>query len=294
MLNQMKNFIYLFFLSFLILSCNSNERKAKKFFKRLNAGEIQSSSKYIWPEDHKKLYIFNSIFLDENELINFELEEANSEEINGSEFINLKIKCLNFPTALTKYFDSLGIKKGDYIYDRVLVKKANDTEYLSFNWNWDTSRISSNVKLSTISAEELNVRSGPGSNFDVISTLKKSEKLLIDADYINSDWRKGFIFNQDNEPKTVFFSSKFSDQQDISFFTLGYFADLSIVLLCLIAIVCFIVVYPLLLFGAFRAGSSVGGQAALILFLLIIGSLFFSYQILENVIFELFLINLPL
>ena len=279
-------------LSLTLLSCNKNEKIAKKFFKRLNSRELGAASKYIWPDDHKKLHVFKTLFLEDNNLINFELEDAESEEINGKEYVNLKIKCLNFSEPLNNYFDSLGIKKGEYIYDRVLVKTANDYDYLSFNWNWDTTKIPSNLKLAEISADQLNLRSGPGINFDVIEVLKMNENVLIDANYNNKEWNKGVVFDQNNNPKTVFFSSKFSQQKEISFFTLGYFGQITGLFICIIALICFVVMYPILFISIFRSGVG-SGKIALILFTILIGSLYFTYQILENSLFELFLINLP-
>ena len=50
--------------------------------------------------------------------------------------------------------------------------------------------------------------------------------------------------------------------------------------------------YPILFISIFRSGVG-SGKIALILFTILIGSLYFTYQILENSLFELFLINLP-
>lgn len=286
----MKNLFFILLIPFLLISCNSNERKAKKFFTRINAKEINSASKYIWPEDIKKLYVFNKVFLEGNELINFELEEAKSIEENGKKYLDIKIKCLNFTPALTNYFDSLGVIKGDIITDRFEIKKANDIDYITFNWN--LSNIPSNLALSEINAEELNLRTGPGENFKVVSTLKKYNQILIDEDYKNENWNKGIIFIENRIPNDVFFSKKYSENKEISFFTLDYFGQLSGILICIVALICFIVVYPILIVGAFRTGGE-APKAALVLFLLIIGSLYFTYQLLENTLFELFLINLP-
>jgi uncharacterized protein YgiM (DUF1202 family) len=288
----MKNLLFIALTSLLLISCNANERNAKKFFKRLNSKEIGAASKYIWPDDHKKLHVFNTLFLEDNKLINFELEDAEAEEINGKEYVNLKIKCLNFSEPLNNYFDSLGIKKGEYIYDRVLVKTANDYDYLSFNWYWDTTKIASNLKLAEISADQLNLRSGPGINFDVVEVLKMNENVLIDANYNNKEWNKGVVFDQNKNPKTVFFSSKFSQQKEISFFTLGYFGQITGLFILIIALICFVIMYPILFIGIFRSGNG-SGKIALILFAILIGSLYFTYQLLENTLFELFLINLP-
>lgn len=68
----MKRFYIFILLPVLVISlqsCDSGERKTKKFFKRLNAGEVRASSKYLWPEDHKKLYVFYNRFMEGKDLM---------------------------------------------------------------------------------------------------------------------------------------------------------------------------------------------------------------------------------
>ena len=65
---------------FFLTSCNSNERMVKKFIKRINAREINSASKYLWPEDHASLYVFNERFLADDKLTTFDIKEVNEEK----------------------------------------------------------------------------------------------------------------------------------------------------------------------------------------------------------------------
>ncbi|HAR20336.1 MAG TPA: hypothetical protein DCR46_06705 [Cytophagales bacterium] len=287
-------FKYLFWIliALITLSCNSPERKLKKFIKRVNAREVNASSKYIWPEDYDKLYIFKKRFIDPNPLASFELLEADEIENEGSSFVRAKIKCLNCPPEMNAYFESLGIKKGDIIEDDFEVKKTGEEEYLSLNWGWKSNELPPRLNLSTINTEKLNLRSGPGTKHEVIGTKTINEDIIVDADYENESWRRGIIFDENNQAKEVYFSNKLSNVKNISFFSLSYFGSISIIVLCILGIVVWGLVYPLVLASSFKLAEG-GPYMALIMFALLVGSLFFTYQILENLLFELFLINLP-
>ena len=179
------------------------------------------------------------------------------------------------------------------IEDTIFVKNANGKVYVTFDWNLNEKSISNNIKLSTILVDKLNLRAGPGINYNVISQLEKSDELLIDDDYNNSNWRKGFYFENNNSIKEVYFSSQLTDRKDISFFTLNWVGSLGILLVSIIGLIVLFVVYPLLFSALFRAGGEGAGTFALILFVVILVAVYFTYQIIETAFFELFMINLP-
>ena len=277
---------------FLLFSCNSRERMVKKFFKRINANEINASSKYVWPEDYKKLYVFNKRFLEKNPLTNLEVVDLNENEENNS--VTAKINLLNAKQELVDYFDSLGFKNSnnEIVLD-FEIRKANETEYISLPFESDSSLLPiRDLKLSSVKTEVLNLRDGPGINYKVVGTIKQNDEILIDNSYLNKDWRKGFIINDNSRISPVFISSKFTDLNEISFFSLGYFANLSFITLFIVGILVCIIIYPMILVGCFRSAGD-APQFALILFLLFIGSLYFTYQLFENFLFEMFLINIP-
>jgi|688.fasta_scaffold171822_4 hypothetical protein len=270
---------------FLLTSCNSNERMVKKFIKRINAREINSASKYLWPEDHASLYVFNERFLADDKLTTFDIKEVNE---NGTT-ITAKIDLLNAKEGLKAYFDSLGILNGNTLNLTFSTRKTEETDYISIQFPWDDCGLPAKLKRSSVQTEALNLRSGPGLGYPVQKVVKQNEDLLIDADYVNNDWRKGFIFGDNGQVETLYFSSKLSDEEELSFFTLGYFATTSIVVLCILGILVLIVCIPLLIFGI---ATSVAGFGLLLLGLLA-GILYFTYQIVESMFFELFMINLP-
>jgi hypothetical protein len=275
----------------LLTSCNSNERRVKKFIKRLNAREINSASKYLWPEDHASLYVFNERFLANDELTTFEIKELKSDE--NTEVVTATIDLLNAKEGLKSYFKSLGLLNENKLTLTFIPRKTQDADYISVQFPTEDLMLAQNLKRSSIQSEALNLRSGPGLGYPVEYVGEQNEDLLIDADYANNGWRKGFIFGEDGQAQTLYFSSKLSDEKNISFFSLGYFGTVSIILLGLFGIIVWFLVYPLVLFGGIFRAASEAPQMALVLFALMVGSMFFTYQLLENMIFELFMINMP-
>lgn len=287
----MKNLIYLALISLLLVSCDSNERNIKKTFNRLNAGETSSASKYIWPEDHKNLYTFEQRFLSENELLSFDIESI--EKLNDESY-KVTLNCSNGNVELLNYFkNKRNLISGTKIVDTIFVKKANGKEYVTFDWDLNEKSISNNIKLSSILVEKLNLRAGPGQNFHVISQLKKGDELLMDDNYENSNWRKGFYFEKNSSIKKVYFSSKLTDRKEISFFTLDWADSMGIIVISILGIIVLFVIYPLLFGALFRMGGEGAGVFALILFVVLLVAVYFTYQIIETAFFELFIINLP-
>ncbi len=287
----MKNLIYLTLLSIILVSCDSNERNIKKTFNRLNAGETSAASKYIWPEDHKNLYTFEQRFLSENELLSFDIETI--EKLNDESY-KVTLNCSNGNEALLTYFKSKGnFLVGTKIVDTFFIKKANGKEYVTFDWDLNEKSISNNIKLSSILVEKINLRSGPSQNYNVISQLKKGDELLMDDNYENSNWRKGIYFEQNGSIKKVYFSSKLSDRKEISFFTLDWADSMGIIVISLLGLLVLFVIYPLLFGALFRMGGEGAGTFAIILFIVLLIVVYFTYQIIETAVFELFIVNLP-
>lgn len=284
--------LFLSLLFFSLFSCNNRERMVEKFFKRLNANEVNASSKYVWPEDYNKLYVFNKRFLANSQLTNFEVIE--SESIDQKDIVKVRVRLLNAKQELLDYLNSLDVmnSKNEITLD-FRIRKANDIEYISIPFDSDSSIIPiDNLKLSSVKTEQLNLRAGPGINFNVVGSLKKYDEILIDNKFNNRDWRKGFIINENSSVQKVYLSSKFTDLNEISFFTIGFFGKFSLITLLIVGIIVCVIVYPMVLIGCFRQIGQ-APQFALILLGLIIGSLYFTYQLFENFLFEFFLINIP-
>ena len=287
----MKKLIYLTLISLVLVSCDTNERNIKKAFIRLNSDETSAASKYIWPEDHKNLFTFEQRFLNENELLSFDIQTI--EKLNDESY-KVSLNCSNSNEELLNYFTIKGnLVSGTKIVDTIFVKKANGKEYVTFDWDLNEKTISNNIKLSTILTEKLNLRAGPGRKYDVISQLEKGDELLMDDNYKNSNWRKGFYFEKNSSIKEVYFSSQLTDSNEISFFTLNWADSMGIVVISILGLLVLFVVYPLLFSALFRAVGYGRGTFALILFVVLLVAVYFTYQIIETAFFELFIINLP-
>jgi hypothetical protein len=287
----MKIFLQIVLLSILFISCDSNERNIRKTFNRLNADETSSASKYIWPEDHKNLYTFEQRFLSKNELLTFDIETI--EKLNEKSY-KVTLNCNNGSKELLNYFSKKGnLISNNIIADTIIVKNANGKDYLTFDWNLNEKSISENIKLSSILVEKINLRSGPGKKGKVISQLEKGDELLVDDNYENSNWRKGFYFDENSSIKKVYFSSKLSDRKEISFFTLNWSDSMGILVISIIGLLVLFVIYPLLFGALFRMGGEGAGTFAVVLFIVLLVVVYFTYQIIETAVFELFIINLP-
>jgi hypothetical protein len=287
----MKNLIYLICFTLIFYSCDSNERNIKKAFIRLNSGEISEASKYIWPVDHKNLYTFEKRFLSKNDLLSFDIKTI--EKLNNESY-KVTLNCNNSNEELQNYFKSKrNLLSDNVIIDTFFVKKANGKAYVTLDWDLNKKSISHNIKLSSILVERLNLRIGPGQKYNVIGKLEKGDELLIDDNFKNLNWRKGIVFDKSSNIEQVYFSSKLTDRKEINFFTLNWADSLGIVVISLLGILVLFVVYPLLFSALFRAGGEGVGIFAIILFLVLIVAIYFTYQIIETAVFELFMINLP-
>ena len=290
----MKNLIYLTLISLLLVSCDCNERNIKKTFNRLNSGETSAASKYIWPEDHKNLYTFEQRFLSKNKLLSFDIESIEKLDSDDNPAYKVTLNCSNNNEELLTYFTNKGnLVAGTKIVDTFFVKKANGKEYITFDWNLNEKSISNNIKLSSILVKKINLRSGPGKKYNVIGQLKKGDELLMDDNYENSNWRKGFYFEENSSIKDVYFSSQLTDRKEISFFTLNWSDSMGIIVISILGLIVLFVVYPLLFAALFRMGGNGAGTFALILFAVLLVAVYFTYQIIETAFFELFIINLP-
>jgi hypothetical protein len=215
------------------------------------------------------------------------------EKLNDESY-KVTLNCSNGNEEILSYFKSKGnFLEGTKIVDTIFIKKANGKEYVTFDWDLNEKSISNNIKLSSILVEKLNLRAGPGKKFKVISQLKKGDELLMDDNYENSNWRKGFYFGENSTIKEVYFSSQLTDRKEISFFTLNWSDSLGIIVISILGLIVLFVVYPLLFSALFRAGGEGAGVFALILFVILLIAVYFTYQIIETAFFELFIVNLP-
>lgn len=227
-------------------------------------------------------------------MLSFDIESIEKLDGNENPAYKVTLNCSNSNEELLNYFTKKGnLVSGTKLVDTIFVKKANGKEYLTFDWNLNDKSISNNIKLSSILVEKINLRSGPGKKYNVIGRLEKDDEILLDDNYDNSNWRKGFYFEGNSSIKQVYFSSQLTDRKEISFFTLNWSDSLGIIVISILGLIVLFVVYPLLFSALFRMGGDGAGAFGCILFVVLLVAVYFTYQIIETAFFELFIINLP-
>ena len=278
-------------LLFLTTSCNFDKRKVKKFFKRLNAGEVNSAASYIISDDQANLYYFNNQYWTGNGS-GFKILEMERQMIGEKPCVIVKLNCNNCSDDLLTYFKNKNMLSENIITDTIFVKKVNGDKYLTFDLGGYDPQLSKVLRLAQAKSNSVNIRSGPGVGYSIISTLKKSDEVTIDDGFINSEWRKCIFTDETGELTVGYIASSLTEIKEESYFELGWFGKLGLLVASIIALVVLIVVFPLMLTTIFR---TVGDNAvfALILFGVLIVIVLLTYEIIEGVLFELFLINLP-
>jgi len=288
----LSRFTILILVMITLSACSGNERIVKKLFKRLDAREVNKASKYVYPEDQVYLYVFNNQFLKNDKAMNFEINQMAHGIKDNEPFVFIKLKCNNCSDNLKKYFNQRGLIIDGLIVDTIWIKKVNESKFLTFPWKWDTKQISKDLKLAKVTSEILNIRSGPGQNYSISGILKEYDKVLIDRSTEKNNWLKCFTFDEKGNVNLGYIASNLTQIEDISFFNIGLFGKLGLLVASIIALVVIILIIPLMLTTIFRSAED-NWTLGLILFGVLIGILFLTYQIIENVLFELFLINLP-
>jgi uncharacterized protein YgiM (DUF1202 family) len=272
-------------------SCNFDKREVKKFFKRLNAREVNSAASYIISDDQANLYYFNNQYWSGNGS-DFEILEMERQMIGEKSCVIVKMKCNNCSEDLLTYFKNKKVLKEDIITDTIFVKKINGDKYLTFDLGGYDPQLSKVLRVAQAKSNSVNIRSGPGIGYSIISTLKKSDEVTIDDGFINSEWRKCIFADEKGELTVGYIASSLTEIQDVSYFQLGWFGKLGLLGASIIALVVLIVVFPLMLTTIFRTAED-NAVFALILFVVLIAIVLLTYEIIEGVLFELFLINLP-
>ncbi len=287
--------VFFGFLIFLFSSCHSETGKVKKLLGRLNAGEVNASSKYVWPEDYKRLYIFHQRFMANKDLMSLDYIDGEVIEEGDVTYVSAKIKCNNCDSAVINYFKENNKYSDGFINENFQIRNAHDENYVSLDWNWDESLFSQNIKLCKDTTADTKLRSNPNAESEVVKVIDKNSEFLIDENMDNEDWGKAILFDETGGAHIYYFPKSTSKlKSDIGFFSIGWFGGLSVLVLAIVAIICFVVVFPLLMVGLFKAGADGGMQAGCFMFVLILIIVAVGYEFLENLLFEMFLINLPL
>ena len=255
----MKRILFVLFVMLACSSCSNDGRKVKKFLSRMNAREFNAAS----------LYTF------------LKLANKRNIKINGTKGVAVEFQCLNTTPYYRNYMESLGLlTSSGMIRDTFLVRQTTKGKKLSFDW----ARIKGeNLELASIrdtTIHSMNIRSGMGIQYPVVGQLESGRSVIIDNYSENPEWVKCFTIDDHCNPiEGYIYRNSLSIEQE--FFPLGLFESFGL----LVAVV--------ILHALIQALFSIPWLGWLLAVGLILGLLYTIYQLLEKILFELFIINLP-
>lgn len=283
----------------MLQSCQSysDGRMLKKFISRFNQEEYASASTYIFPADRMEFALFAQKVrpLAPDAMVELEDYETTGSENNRQ--LKAQLKWTNATPALETYFNTIGRPIGPNGIQNVTIdiKNTNDGETMSFLW---ANPNLANEKLSHASiktndnkpVKDVPIYATPSTKSKAIGAF---EEEAIVGEELADGWYKIYEVDKAGNITNSYFKSDSAISTDSSaFFHLGLLDSLGLVVAIIIIVIVIAVVF--LLCGtasSFLSGIQWGGPVVLIC--LILGGLYLIYQMLEKILFELFIINLP-
>lgn len=283
----------------LLASCQgvSDGRMLKKFISRFNAEEYAAASTYVYPADRMNVAFFAEEVkcLAPNTFI--KLEDYKTVESATGRFIEAKIKWENATPALRNYFSEIGLPIDSEGLQEVKlnVRDTNDGETLSFVWgiphvSSEDLNIASVVKNDGKPVEVTYLRTEPNTNSTKLGTMEKD---LIVGPVDDNGFMPAYTVDKNGCIAVRYIKESPGIKLDKSaFFSLGIFGSMSLIVALIIIIV---IIVPIYYIGAVSSAifSSIPMAAPVIIIALILGVIYVIWQLLEKILFELFIINLP-
>ena len=279
----------LMMISFSSCSNYSNERRLKKFISRFNMKEYASASTYIYPDDKLQLAFFANEVRKKapNAFVRIEYCTAEDDEVVAT------LKWVNANDFLRNYFANIGKKLNseDAFVDKIKVKETVNGPRLVFNWGCPYIN-TEKLKLARITfenVERMNIRSGAGKNNRVIGNLARGDDILIDNS--ENGWSRCYQVNDEGQVQVGYIYTKDMLITESAFFSLGIFESMSLlVAVIIIVVICFPLIY---LRSIVEAIKLLGCSSMFFAVILILGFIYVFCHLLEKILFELFIINLP-
>jgi hypothetical protein len=290
--------IALGFCLFCICSCGNDGRLVKKFVERMNDKEINAASKYVYPGDHANLYFFNEEVLSKTPNLLMKIVDKKDVTIDGQKGIVVKIECKNVSRFFVNYMQNLNMIDGNNcIADTIFIKETRDGNKITFDWakiqgeNLYLANIRENQEQLQHKISSLNIRAGESENSDIIGNLPMNKKIVIDEYSENPDWVQCFTIDHTCRIVQGHIKKSPALVKNSLFFNLGIFDGLSLLVAMIILVV---IAFPVFYIGSIvRSLMGRGCIGVIVCVALIFGLIYVLYQLLENILFELFLINLP-
>ena len=275
-------------------SCSNDGRLVKKFIKRVNAKEVNAASKYVYPADHASLYFFNEEVLEKTPNLLLNVIEKKDVTVNGEKGVVVRIECKNVSPFFVNYMQNLNmLDKNNCIVDTIFIKDTKDGEKITFSWGKIRGE---NLYLASIDKNQqnvsiLNIYSEKSENSNILNELSKGKKIVIDAYSEDPNWARCFTIDHTCNIVQGYIKNDSALKQDPLFFSLGIFGGLSLLIAVIILVV---IAFPIIYIGSIiQALFNAGTGGILVCVALVLGLIYVTYQLFENILFELFLINLP-
>jgi hypothetical protein len=274
---------------FCFCSCSNDGRLVKKFIKRMNAKEVNAASKYIYPADHANLYFFNEEVFKKTPNLLLKLIDKKNIEVDGQPGVTVKIECKNTSPFFVNYMKKLNLlNNNNFIVDTIFVKETDKGDKITFGW----AKIKGeNLYLASTQYSTWDIHSGKGEKSAIIGKWTPDKKIVIDEYSENPNWVQCFTIDHQCNIVQGYIKKNSDIEKDLLFFSLGIFDGLSL----LVAIIILIgIAFPIFYISSIvQALLNIPNGGIFVCIALILGLIYIVYQLLEIILFELFLINLP-
>lgn len=296
-MKKLLSLVLLISLTVLFQSCQnySDGRMLKKFISRFNAEEYASAATYVYPGDRMNVAFFANEVKTLAPHTFIKLDDYRTEGSDDKRFIKATLKWENTTPALLEYFNNIGHpldKNGMQVVD-LQIRDTNDGETIEFPWGipdvlpenlWLTNK----GKDDKSDNRSISLYSEP--SFKSEKVEETSDCLVVGQE--ENGWHPVYRVSKNGDFCVYYIPQDQNIKLDrTAFFHLGIFDSIGVILALIIIIV---IIVPFFYLGSLIQVFSnipIGGPVGIIL--LICGIIYVIYQLLEQILFELFIINLP-
>lgn len=293
----MKRNILLTLLTFisvvLLTSCQgySDGRMLKKFVSRFNAEEYSCASSYIYPGDRMNVAFFAKEVKTLAPSAFIKIQDYKTEGKGDDRYIIANLKWENATPALRDYFNAIGspIDSNDCQTIKLKIRDTNDGETLSFVWGIP-GVLSDNLWIASVEekdgkpTKEVGIYSQPSMKSNKIGEVDHD---LIVGQEDDNGWMPVYQVTKDGEVTTSYIQKKDVELDRTAYFTLGIFDSMSVIVALIIVIV---IIVPLFMFhSVIESIFTLPTYGPVICIALILGLIYVIYQLIEKILFELFI-----
>lgn len=296
-----KTFLYtlLIALTGIFQSCQSysDGRMLKKFISRFNAEEYSCAATYVYPGDRMNVAFFAKEVKKLAPNTFLKLEDYETQQSGETRYINATLKWENTTPALRNYFKSIGHSLDNEGRQRVKLKVRDTTDGETISFIWGIPNVlSDNLWIASVKEKDgkpLNKVWLYDSPSNKAKQIGEMDHDVIVAQEGESEWIPVYeVDNNGNVTKTFMHKSNDVTLDRTAYFSLGIFDSMGLILALIIIIA---IIVPIYYLGSLTTSlfSSLPGAGPVICIALILVILYVIYQLLEKILFELFIINLP-